>query len=85
MLPVSGAEQLKTSLAHGTRPMISASGPYSWFDRPGPYSGARTEPSALGGRNRFHRPCARALGLSRSITCSGVQRLPAAVLASISA
>jgi hypothetical protein len=31
MLPVSGAEQLKTSLAQGTRPMISASGAYSWF------------------------------------------------------
>ena len=36
MLPVSGAEQLNTSLAHGTRPMISASGAYSWFVSPAP-------------------------------------------------
>ncbi len=38
----------------------------------------------LSGRNRFHRPCARARGLSFSLVCSGVQRLPAAVLASSS-
>ncbi|CKS41256.1 Uncharacterised protein [Mycobacterium tuberculosis] len=36
MLPVSGAEQLKASLAHGTAPMISASGAYSWLVRPAP-------------------------------------------------
>jgi len=29
MLPVSGAEQLNTSLAHEMAPMISASGAYS--------------------------------------------------------
>ena len=34
MLPVSGAEQLNTSGAHGTRPMISHSGAYSRFDKP---------------------------------------------------
>ncbi len=37
MLPVSGAEQLNTSLAQGTRPMISASGAYSWLVRPAPW------------------------------------------------
>jgi hypothetical protein len=36
MLPVSGAEQLNTSEDHGTRPMISASGAYSWLVRPAP-------------------------------------------------
>ena len=85
MLPVSGAEQLKTSLDQGTAPMISASGAYSWLLRPAPrplVSGPAF--SARGGRNRFHSPAARALGLSSSMTCSGVQRLPARVLASIS-
>jgi hypothetical protein len=86
MLPVSGAEQLKTSLAHGTRPMISARGAYSVLVRPAPSSvTSRPAPSALGGRNRFHKPAARALGLSCSINASGVQRLPARVLASSSA
>jgi hypothetical protein len=36
MLPVSGAEQLKTSAAHSTRPMISQSGAYSRFANPAP-------------------------------------------------
>ena len=35
-VPVSGAEQLNTSLDHCTRPMISASGAYSWLVRPAP-------------------------------------------------
>ena len=49
MLPVSGAEQLKTSGPKpGTRPMISQSGAYSTLVSPAPYS--------LSGRNRFHRP-----------------------------
>ena len=52
MLPVSGAEQLKTSGAIGERPMISHSGAYSRFVRP--------PPSPLSGRNRFQRPPARA-------------------------
>jgi hypothetical protein len=76
MLPVSGAEQLKTSLLHNTRPISSASGAYSWFVSPAPYS--------LSGRNRFQSPAWRAFGLSSSITDSGVQRRPAAVLASSS-
>ncbi len=79
MLPVSGAEQLKTSLDQGTRPMISASGAYSWLVRPAP---EYPEACALStGRNRFHRPAARALGLRSSITRSGCQRLPDLVLA----
>src|SRR6185369_13275962 len=65
MLPVSGAEQLKTSLDHCTRPMISASGAYSWLVRPAP---SYPEAEALStGRNRFHRPAARALGLRFSM------------------
>ena len=82
MLPVSGAEQLKTSLAQSTRPMISASGAYSWLLRPAPAKPAACALST--GKNRFHKPAWRASGLSRSMVCSGVQRLPAAVLAAIS-
>ena len=68
MLPVSGAEQLNTSGAQLTRPMISHSGAYSRFDSP---SGARLEC----GRNRFQRPALRALGFSSSMIGTGVQRL----------
>ena len=67
MLPVSGAEQLNTSGAQLMRPMISQSGAYSRFESP---SGARLEC----GRNRFHSPAARALGLSSSMIGTGVQR-----------
>src|SRR4026208_807374 len=68
MLPVSGAEQLKTSAPKpGTRPMISHSGAYSTLVRPAPYS--------LSGRNRFHRPAARAFGLSASPPGAGGARL----------
>ncbi len=65
MLPVSGAEQLSTSGAQYTRPMISHSGAYSRFDR---------LPPCVFGRHRFHSPAARALGLSSSITGTGCQR-----------
>ncbi len=67
MLPVSGAEQLKTSGDQLTRPMISQSGAYSRLDSP---SGARFEC----GRKRFHRPAARALGFSSSMIGTGSQR-----------
>ena len=77
MLPVSGAEQLNTSAANGTRPMISHSGAYSKLDRP---CGAR----GLRGKNRFHNPALRALGLSSSIKVVGSQALPFARLASTS-
>src|SRR5687768_15158916 len=65
MLPVSGAEQLNTSGAHVTRPMISHSGAYSRLVRVPPW---------VFGRHRFHRPAARALGLSSSMTGTASQR-----------
>ena len=40
MLPVSGAEQLQDSGPMWLRPMISASGAYSAFFRPGPQFGS---------------------------------------------
>ena len=70
MLPVSGAEQLKTSGANGSaRPMISQSGAYSVLVSPAPYS--------LAGRNRFHSPSARALRLE---LLDDRRRLPAIAL-----
>src|SRR4029453_10528424 len=54
MLPVSGAEQLKTSGAMCERPIISQSGAYSRLDRPAPRS--------LSGRKRFQRPAFSAFG-----------------------
>ena len=53
MLPVSGAEQLNTSDAQNTRPMISASGAYSRLARRVPGSSSRERrqeqvPQALG-------------------------------------
>ena len=77
MLPVSGAEQLNTSAANGTRPMISHSGAYSRLLRP---SGARL----LCGKNKFHKPALRASGLSSSMMSVGIQGLPLARLAAIS-
>ena len=72
MLPVSGAEQLKTSAPKpGTRPMISQSGAYSTLVSPAPYS--------LSGRNRFHNPAARAFGFSSSTIAVGCQRSPSAI------
>jgi hypothetical protein len=66
MLPVSGALQLNTSDAQGTRPMISASGAYSRLLRRVPGSSSRRS-----GRNRFHRPAARACAFSGSTTSLG--------------
>src|SRR2546427_87089 len=69
MLPVSGAEQLKTSGANaGDRPMISQSGAYSTLVRP--------PPGSLAGRNKFHKPDARAFVLSSSTILVGCQRSP---------
>ena len=69
MLPVSGAEQLNTSGAKpDARPMISQSGAYSVLVSPAPYS--------LSGRNRFHRPAARAFSFNCSTTVVGCQRSP---------
>ena len=77
MLPVSGAEQLNTSAAKCTRPMISHSGAYSRLVSP---SGTRLE----NGRNRFHRPAWRASGLSSSTTLVGTHWSPALRFASTS-
>jgi hypothetical protein len=66
MLPVSGALQLKTSGPMNERPISSHSGAYSRLLRPAP--------KWLDGRNRFHKPCARALACSSSITGGCAQR-----------
>ena len=58
MLPVSGAEQLKTIGATPLRPISSQSIPYSQLVRPGPKRSS--------GRNRFQSPSPRAR--SRSST-----------------
>ena len=71
MLPVSGALQLKTSEAHITRPMISASGAYSRLVRRVPGSSSRSA-----GRNRFQSPSERASALRSSM--HGGCGLPAA-------
>jgi hypothetical protein len=74
MLPVSGAEQLKTSGAKpGERPMISQSGAYSRLVRPAPLS--------LSGRNRFHSPSARARSFNDSTIAVGCQRSPSPISA----
>src|SRR3954468_9123599 len=65
MFPVSGAEQLNTSGAHSTRPMISQSGAYSRLVR---------VPPCVFGRHRFHNPAARAFGFTSSMTGTGSQR-----------
>src|ERR1700738_4494335 len=65
MFPVSGAEQLKTSEAHGTFPLISQSGAYSRLVSPAPRSDS--------GRKRFHSPADRALDFSSSTTGGGRQ------------
>ena len=83
MLPVSGAEQLNTSGAHGhaahdlgQRRVLLVGQATALF----------LAISAVSlGRNRFHSSCARAFGFSFSMTVSAVQRLPAAVLAASSA
>src|SRR5882672_617763 len=75
MLPVSGAEQLKTSGAQLLRPMISHSGAYSRLLSDPPWSL---------GCQRFQRPAARAFGLSSSTMRVGIQALPLARLSAIS-
>jgi hypothetical protein len=59
MLPLSGAEQLKTSADQGTRPMSSQSGAYSAFDNVA---------------NRFQRSADRAAAFNDSRPGHGVQR-----------
>ena len=71
ILPVSGAEQLKTSGAIVERPMTSQSGAYSKLLSPAPYSES--------GRNKFHNPAARAFGFSSSIMGVGCHRSPSSI------
>src|SRR5579863_1341430 len=66
ILPVSGAEQLNTSGAHMTRPMISHRGAYSVLVRPAPYSES--------GKKRFHNFALLAPAFSSSTTLG--QSLP---------
>src|SRR5688572_12780233 len=65
MLPVSGAEQLNTSGAQVTRPMISHSGAYSRLV---------SVPPCDFGRHRFHKPAARAFTFNSSMIGTGCQR-----------
>src|SRR5258707_14613119 len=58
ILPVSGAEQLKTSGAITLRPIVSQRGAYSRVVSPAPCS--------LSDKNKFHRPLARGFSLSSS-------------------
>src|SRR6059036_1654639 len=67
MLPVSGAEQLKTSGAIGERPMISQRGAYSVLVSPAPRS--------LSGRKRFQRPRSRAVAFNSSMIGGTCQRV----------
>src|ERR1700676_455464 len=67
MFPVSGAPQLNTSGAMMLRPMVSQRGAYSRFVSPVPRSSF--------GKNKFHRPAARALGFSSSTTRVADHRL----------
>ena len=67
MLPVSGAEQLKTSGARCERPISSQSGAYSRLVRPAP--------RWLSGRKRFQRARSRALSFSSSMIGGICQRV----------
>ena len=71
MLPVSGAEQLKTSGAMCERPMISHNGAYSKLVSPSLCS--------CTGRNRFHNPAERALAFSSSMIGGCRQRVGCAL------
>src|SRR5499433_1607488 len=73
ILPVSGAEQLKTSGAQSTRPMISHSGAYSRLD---------SVPPCVFGCQKFHRPCGARLGLE---LLNDRHRFPASVAGNMSA
>jgi hypothetical protein len=70
MLPVSGALQLKTSLAHQTRPITLGEG------RVLPHRGPA--PRSVSGMNRFQSFAARASPLSASIVSDGFHP-PAAI------
>ncbi len=86
MLPVSGAEQLNTSLDHGSRPISSAHSAYSRLVSCSPSNSKLSSTWALpecGGMNRFHSPASRAFGFSSSTTGMGFQRCTLVVLRAI--
>ena len=79
MLPVSGAEQLNTSLDQRMRPISSAQSAYSRLVSCSPSNGKLSSTcwsAPPGGMNRFHRPASRALGFSSSMTSIVFQRSP---------
>ncbi len=76
MLPVSGAEQLKTSEAQLMWPISSASGAYSRLVSPAPRNSSSS--CEDGGMNMFHRPSACAFFFKSSSTGMTFQRGPSA-------
>src|SRR5215208_4712330 len=85
MLPVSGAEQLKTSDDHMMRPISSAQKAYCRLERPGPSNSKLSSTGVApcdGGMNRFQRPSARAFSFSSSTTGSTFHRSPSRCCAS---
>ena len=76
MLPVSGAEQLKTSEAQPMCPISSASSAYSRLVSPAPWNSSSS--CAEGGMNMFQRPSAFAFFFSSSTIGITFQRSPSA-------
>ncbi|MGY4488945.1 hypothetical protein ACVWWR_008136 [Bradyrhizobium sp. LM3.2] len=74
MLPVSGAEQLKTSEAQVMRPISSDSSAYSRLVSPAPRNSSSS--CSFGGMNMFQRPSAFAFFLRSSSTGMTFQRSP---------
>ncbi len=79
MLPVSGAEQLNTSLAKEMRPNISQIGAYSRLVSCTPSNSKVSSTCAApeeGGMNMFHRPVFFALAFSSSTIGMTFHRSP---------
>ena len=85
MLPVSGAEQLKHSLAQPTRPISSAHSAYSRLPSCVPSNGKLSSTGGrpdAGGMKKFHSPAALALAFTSSMTGITFQRSPSRSCAS---
>src|SRR3546814_5877462 len=77
MLPVSGAEQLKHSLAQPILPLSAAHNAYSRLVSCSPSNTNESSTCArpdCGGMKKFHSPAAFALALTSSMTPSTFQR-----------
>src|SRR3546814_5074347 len=88
MLPVSGAEQLKHSLAQPILPLSAAHNAYSRLVSCSPSNTNESSTCArpdCGGMKKFHSPAAFALALTSSMTPSTFQRSPSCASASCSA